>query len=54
MIICWPPGDSEPNLNCQCYQFAQALPKGLLVIPLKVWGYPRNFLFTLRSLLMGR
>ena len=57
MIICWP-GDSEPNLNCpgQCYQFAQALPKGLLVIPLKVWGYPRNFLFTLRSLLvlMGR
>ena len=27
MIICWPPGDSEPNLNCQCYQFAQALPK---------------------------
>ena len=53
MIICWP-GDSEPNLNCQCYQFAQALSKGLLVIPLKVWGYPRNFLFTLRSLLMGR
>ena len=50
MIICWP---GEPN--CQCYdQFAQALPKGLLVIPLKVWGYPRNFLFTLRSLLMGR
>ena len=48
-IICWP---GEPN--CQCYQFAQALPKGLLVIPLKVWGYPRNFLFTLRSLLMGR
>ena len=53
MIICWP-GDSEPNLNCQCYQFAQALPKGLLVIPLEVWGYPRNFWFTLRSLLMGR
>ena len=26
----------------------------LLVIPLKVWGYPRNFGFTLRSLLMGR
>ena len=50
MTICWP---GEPN--CQCYdQFAQALPKGLLVIPLKVWGYPRNFLFTLRSLLMGR
>ena len=52
MIICWP---GEPN--CQCYdQFVQALPKpeGLLVIPLKVWGYPRNFLFTLRSLLMGR
>ena len=50
--ICWP---GEPN--CQCYdQFAQALPKGLssLVIPLEVWGYPRNFLFTLRSLLMGR
>ena len=45
MIICWP-GDSEPNLNCQCYQFAQALPKGLFVIPLEVWGYPRNFLFT--------
>ena len=21
---------------------------------MKVWGYPRNFLFTLRSLLMGR
>ena len=54
MIICWPPGDSEPNLNCQCYQFAQALPKGLFVIPLEVLGYPRNFLFTLRSLLMGR
>ena len=50
MIICWP---GEPN--CQCYdQFVQALPKGLLVIPLEVWGYPRNFLFTLRSLLMGR
>ena len=54
MIICWPPGDSEPNLNCQCYQFAQALPKGLFVIPLDVLSYPRNFLFTLRSLLMGR
>ena len=50
MIICWP---GEPN--CQCYdQFVQALPKRLLVIPLEVWGYPRNFLFTLRSLLMGR
>ena len=43
MIICWP---GEPN--CQCYdQFVQALPKGLLVIPLEVWGYPGNFLFTL-------
>ena len=52
MIICWP---GEPNCQPECYdQFVQALPKGLLVIPLEVWGYPRNFLFTLRSLLMGR
>ena len=48
------PGCWRLGLGANCYQFAQALPKGLLVIPLKVWGYPRNFLFTLRSLLMGR
>ena len=54
MIICWP---GEPNCPGQCYDpFAQALRKGLssLVVPLEVWVYPRNFLFTLRSLLMGR
>ena len=52
IIICWP---GEPNCQPECYdQFVQALPKGLLVNPLEVWGYPRNFLFTLRSLLMGR
>ena len=38
----------RPALNCQCYQFAQALPKGLLVIPLKVWGYPRNYILNTR------
>ena len=37
-MICW-----RAKLS---YQFAQALPKGLMVIPLKV-VFPQNFLFNL-------